>query len=205
MFQILCRHCSSCRASRHADDSNSEYISCLGKPHAEAALTEMEYSHCMNMSLAFMQAQIALFSVPHYPLHPSVFFLPQTCEGKTTGQSSSVLGCERANASQTVLQVFQDKLLQVRKFKELCSPTDLALRATKATAQAIGRSMASLLVLEYHLWLNITEITEADKVPFVNSPVSPTSLPYVWIHRRVLCRMLYRCAEVFPGNATLLA
>ncbi len=41
-------------------------------------------------------------------------------------------------------------------FNELSSATDLALRATKMTAQAIGRSMASLVVLERHLWLNLT-------------------------------------------------
>ncbi len=58
----------------------------------------------------------------------------------------------------------------------LCIATDLALRATKITAQAIGRSMASLVVLERHLWLTFTEIKDADKVTFLDSPVSPTYL-----------------------------
>lgn len=57
-----------------------------------------------------------------------------------------------------VLQVFQAKLLRsmdetgpdTATFKELRSTTDLALCATKATAQTIGRSMASLVVLECH-------------------------------------------------------
>ncbi len=44
------------------------------------------------------------------------------------------------------------------------------------TTQAIGRSMASLMVLERHLWLNLMEMKDADKVPFLDSPVSPTSL-----------------------------
>ncbi len=61
-------------------------------------------------------------------------------------------------------------------FSELRSVTDLALRATKITAQAIGRSMAHLLVLELHLWLNLTETKDADKVPFLECPVSPTGL-----------------------------
>ncbi|KAL1254849.1 hypothetical protein QQF64_012910 [Cirrhinus molitorella] len=43
-------------------------------------------------------------------------------------------------------------------------------------AQALGRSMASLLVLVRHLWLNLTTIKDADKVPFLNSPVSPSGL-----------------------------
>ncbi len=80
--------------------------------------------------------------------------------------------------------MFQEKLLRSidesspnpAAFKELRSATDLALCATKMTAQAIGRSMASLVVLERHLWLNLTEIKEADKVPFLDSPVSPTGL-----------------------------
>ncbi len=58
-------------------------------------------------------------------------------------------------------------------FKELHSATDLALHAT---AQAICRSMASLVVLERHMWLNLMEIKEADKVPFLDSLVSPTGL-----------------------------
>lgn len=83
-----------------------------------------------------------------------------------------------------VLQVFQAKLLQATNesgpdpatFRELRSATDLALRATKTTAQAIGRSVASLVVLECHLWLNLTEIKNADRTAFLDSPVSPTGL-----------------------------
>ncbi|KAL0149545.1 hypothetical protein M9458_055072 [Cirrhinus mrigala] len=44
------------------------------------------------------------------------------------------------------------------------------------TAQSIGRSMASLVVPERHFWLTLTEIKDADKVPFLDSPVSPTGL-----------------------------
>ncbi len=54
--------------------------------------------------------------------------------------------------------------------------TDLALRTTKATALAIGRSMSSLIVLEHHLWLTMTEMKEADKVPFRDAPVLSGSL-----------------------------
>ncbi len=68
-----------------------------------------------------------------------------------------------------VLQVFQAKMLANEEaslgsasLRDLRSATDLALRATKATAQAIGRSMSSLIVLEHHLWLTMTEMKEAD-------------------------------------------
>ncbi|ROL48090.1 hypothetical protein DPX16_2672 [Anabarilius grahami] len=43
-------------------------------------------------------------------------------------------------------------------------------------AQAIRNSMASLVVLEHYLWLSLTEIKDADKGVFLNSPVSPTGL-----------------------------
>lgn len=51
-----------------------------------------------------------------------------------------------------MLQVFHAKLLHeldesgpnIDAFKELCTATDLALHATKAIAQTIGRAMASL-------------------------------------------------------------
>ncbi|KAL0204549.1 hypothetical protein M9458_002567, partial [Cirrhinus mrigala] len=94
----------------------------------------------------------------------------------SAGQAASALH------SMAVLQVFQAKLLaetdksalDTATLTELRSATDLALRATKATAQAIGRSMASLVVLERHLWLTLTEIKDADKV--LDAPVSPTGL-----------------------------
>ncbi len=60
--------------------------------------------------------------------------------------------------------------------RDLRSVTDLALRSTKATAQAIGCLMFSLIVLERHLWLTMMEMKEADKVPFLHDPVSSGSL-----------------------------
>lgn len=96
----------------------------------------------------------------------------------SAGQAASSLH------TMAILQVFQAKLLRSLDessssepaFRDLRSTTDLALRATKATAQAIGRSMANLVVLERHLWLNLTEIKESDKVAFLDAPVSPCGL-----------------------------
>lgn len=61
-----------------------------------------------------------------------------------------------------VHQVYQAKLLHAidvsgpdpAAFKELCSMTDLVLRATKSTAQAFSCAMTNLVVLKRHLWLN---------------------------------------------------
>lgn len=38
-------------------------------------------------------------------------------------------------------------------FSDLCVATDLALHATKVTAQAVSRAMSKLVVQERHLWL----------------------------------------------------
>ncbi len=109
--------------------------------------------------------------------------------------------------SMAVLQVFQAKFPHSMDesnpnpaaFSELRSVTDLALRATKITAQAIGRSMAHLLVLERHLWLNLTEMKDADKVPFLESHRP------VWSCSRGHCWALQSHTEVAQGNATLPA
>ncbi len=66
--------------------------------------------------------------------------------------------------------------LDAASLRDLRSMTDLALRATKVTAHAIGLSMSSLIVLERHIWLTMTEVKEADKVPFLDTPVLSGSL-----------------------------
>ncbi len=91
------------------------------------------------------------------------------------GQAASALH------SMAVLQVFQAKMLAYEdagldsaSLRDLRSATDLALRATKAIAQAIS-SISSLIVLERHLWLTM-EMKEADKIPFLDAPISSDSL-----------------------------
>ncbi|XP_073720027.1 uncharacterized protein [Misgurnus anguillicaudatus] len=77
-----------------------------------------------------------------------------------------------------VQQVYQAKLLRdmdetvpdPSTFKDLCSATDLALRATKVATQAVGRAMASLVVLERHLLLNLTESRIRIGLPFLTCP-----------------------------------
>ncbi len=59
--------------------------------------------------------------------------------------------------------------------KELRRATDLALRA-KHTARVIGRSMAGSVVAERHLWLNLTEICEKEKVFLLDAPIPQSGL-----------------------------
>ncbi len=89
------RHCSSCRTSLHADDGHSECISCLGKSHTEAALTEMDCSHCVNMSLTSLHAQIAFFSESDSAPHALLFSSSQgPVRKKTAGHRDSALCCD---------------------------------------------------------------------------------------------------------------
>ncbi len=60
--------------------------------------------------------------------------------------------------------------------KELRRATDLALRATKHTARAVGRSMAGSVAAECHLWLNLTEIHEKEKVFLLDALISQSGL-----------------------------
>lgn len=49
--------------------------------------------------------------------------------------------------------------------QELHLATDLALRAMNVTA--LGQAMPTLVVQERHLLLNLVEMREAEKVPFL--------------------------------------
>ncbi len=60
--------------------------------------------------------------------------------------------------------------------KELRRATDLALRATKHTAHAVGPSMAASVAAKRHLWLNLTEIREKEKVFLMDAPISQSGL-----------------------------
>ncbi len=83
-----------------------------------------------------------------------------------------------------VLQVFQTQLLRSldeegpdpESFRKLRTAADLALAESKKVAQGIGRSMGSLVVLQRHLWLTLTEMRDAEKQQLLDAPVSPQGL-----------------------------
>ncbi len=102
-----------------------------------------------------------------------------------TGSAYRACG-EAASAlhAMALLQVHQAKALRdlqegghdLAVLHELRAATDLALRATKATTQSLGRAMSTLVVQERHLWLCLTDMKEQEKVQFLNAPVSQTGL-----------------------------
>ncbi len=57
-----CRHCKTCISPLPADDTHAEYVSCLGKSHADAMLSGADCSHCESFSLASLRSRIAFFS-----------------------------------------------------------------------------------------------------------------------------------------------
>ncbi|XP_073766548.1 uncharacterized protein [Danio rerio] len=59
---------------------------------------------------------------------------------------------------------------------ELRTATDYALRTTKSAACALGRTMSTLVVQERHLWLNLADMRDVDKVRFLDSPISQAGL-----------------------------
>ncbi len=101
--------------------------------------------------------------------------MPQKRRGTPSSQAGSALH------TMSVLQVFQAKLLQdmdesgrdPNAFTELRTAMDMALRATKATAQPICKAMAYLVVLKCHLWLKLMEIRDAEKMAFLDSQSRP--------------------------------
>ncbi len=60
--------------------------------------------------------------------------------------------------------------------QELRTTTDLALRATKVTARALGQTMSTLVVQENHLWLTLADMRESDKHRFLDSLISQAGL-----------------------------
>ncbi len=102
-----------------------------------------------------------------------------------TGSAYRACG-EAASAlhAMALLQAHQAKALRdlhevghdLAVLHELRAVTDLALRATKVTAQSLGHAMSTLVVQEHHLWLCLTDMKEQEKVQFLNAPVSQTGL-----------------------------
>ncbi|KAL0152587.1 hypothetical protein M9458_052310 [Cirrhinus mrigala] len=84
-----------------------------------------------------------------------------------------------------VLQAYQADLLKdldkgqglsPDEVAELRCTTDLALRATKQAATAMGRSMAAMVVMERDLWVNLADLGKKEKGFLLNVLVSPSEL-----------------------------
>ncbi len=82
----------------------------------------------------------------------------------------------QAYQADVLKEMAEDGGLIPEAVKELRKATDLALRATKHTARAVGRSMVGSVAAERHLWLNLMEIREKEKVFLLDAPIAQTRL-----------------------------
>ncbi|KAI2651174.1 enzymatic polyprotein [Labeo rohita] len=75
-------------------------------------------------------------------------------------------------ASSLKAPVLPSKLLRTTSALVETAP----LRATKETARAIGRSMASMVAVERHLWLTLSDMKEKHRVFLLDAPLAPSGL-----------------------------
>ncbi len=121
-----------------------------------------------------LAAHFSPTSAPSWKSRPLLLSKPRRTTSALIGKSYMAAGqAGAALHTMAILQAYQAEVLKEmdegdsvspEAVKELRRATDLALRATKHTAWAVGRSMAGLVAAEYHLWLNLTEIREKEKV-----------------------------------------
>ncbi len=113
---------------------------------------------------------------------------PSRCVGRQRCWARGTAAAGQAGAclhTMAVLQAYQADLLKEldegeqissSDVGELRRTADLALRATKETARAIGRSMAAMVAAERHLWLTLSDMKEKDRVVLMDAPLAPSGL-----------------------------
>ncbi len=116
---------------------------------------------------------------------PSLPSMPLQATSRLNGRAYAAAGQAVASLhTMAVLQAYQADLLKdldsgqglsPNEVAELRRTTDLALRATKQAASAMGRSMA-MVVMERHLWVNLADLEKKEKGFLLDAPVSPSQL-----------------------------
>ncbi len=124
--------------------------------------------------------EMASLKVPSLPSKP----LQDT--SRLNGRAYAAAGQAVASFhTMAVLQAYQADLLKdldngqglsPDEVAELRRTTDLALRATKQAATAMGRSMAAMVVTESHLWVNLADLGKKEKGFLLDAPISPSKL-----------------------------
>ncbi len=118
---------------------------------------------------------------------PSLPSKPLQETSRLNGRAYAAAGQAVASLhTMVVLQAYQGDLLKdldkgqglsLDEVAELRRTTDLAFRATKQAATAMGRYMAAMVVTEIHLWVNLPDIGKKEKGFLINAPVWPFSVP----------------------------
>ncbi len=117
---------------------------------------------------------------------PSLPSKPLQDTSRLNGRAYAAAGQAVASLhTMAVLQAYQADLLKdldngqglsPDEVAELRRTTDLALRATKQAATAMGRSMAAMVVTERHLWVNLADLEKKEKGFLLDAPISPSEI-----------------------------
>ncbi len=117
---------------------------------------------------------------------PSLLSKPLQDTSRLNGRAYAAAGqAVTSFHTMAVLQAYQADLLKdldngqglsPDEVAELRRTTDLALRATKQAATAMGRSMAAMVVTESHLWVNLADLGKKEKGFLLDAPISPSKL-----------------------------
>ncbi len=74
------------------------------------------------------------------------------------------------------LQAAEGGALTAEAVKDLRAAMDFVLMAMMRAAQAVGKAMGFMIVLQRHLWLNLADLKDADSKVLLNAPVTPSGL-----------------------------
>ncbi len=117
---------------------------------------------------------------------PSLPFKPLQDTSRLNYRAYAAAGQAVASLhTMAVLQAYQADLLKdpdngqglsPDEVAELRRTTDLALRATKQAATAMGRSMSAMMVMDRHLWVNLADLEKKEKGFLLDAPISPSEL-----------------------------
>ncbi|KAI2657131.1 Oncostatin-M [Labeo rohita] len=117
---------------------------------------------------------------------PSLPSIPLQVTSRLNGKAYAAAGqAVGALHTMAVLQAYHTDLLKdldkgqglsPDKVSELRRTTDLALRATKQAATAMGRSMGAMVVMERHLWVNLADLGKKERGFLLDAPVWPSEL-----------------------------
>ncbi len=92
------------------------------------------------------------------------------------GACLHTMAVQQAYQADLLKELDEREQISLSDVGELRRTADLALRATKETTHAIGRSMAVLVAAERHLWLTLSDMKEKDRVFLMDALLAPSGL-----------------------------
>ncbi|KAI2653751.1 Lamina-associated polypeptide 2, isoform alpha [Labeo rohita] len=164
-------------SSRIHNFPHSNYANIAGmREHGYQRLPPVEETLASYLSLGKVTS-LKTPSLPSIPLQ-----VTSRLNGRAYAAAGQAVGTLHTMA---VLQAYQADLLKdldkgqglsPDEVAELRRTMDLALRATKQAATAMGRSMGAMVVTERHLWVNLADLGKKERGFLLDAPVSHSEL-----------------------------